>query len=236
MKTYHVLVNIILLTLLLLVLIPGCSEKTTIPELTKSSYDLQQMCEDHDMVFTYMLENAELSGNEGDSLVLFSDLSDIIYAASKEFADYYSMSETDLYDSCIESLVPFIVNLGNKEYIPTKASLYNLTLSNLTILDQEMINHLVFMCENGAAQSEISEVLKLHESTPDLSLPMKIFVALLQHEMSSGEKGIFIDAVADACGFSIGAAACPILAPVTGAIVAGSLSLIAHHFWGHLAI
>ncbi len=65
---------------------------------------------------------------------------------------------------------------------------------------------------------------------------MKGFVAILLHEWSPDMKGPFLTGLSDALGYAIGAGACPgpIGGFVIGPVVAGSDSLIAQYFWGHL--
>ncbi|MDD2505883.1 MAG: hypothetical protein PHQ78_01000 [Candidatus Cloacimonetes bacterium] len=210
----------------------GCSGKATSNATQIKSADLEQICCDHDMILSYLKENMVFSGTEGDSLVFYEELSQAIDMASEKFSAYFNIDADVLYANCMLAYEPFRILDSNVDYVPANFVKYDLSKSNLSSKDQQLISAITEMYEKGEQSEDIYEMLNTYKEYPDLSQPMKGFVAILLHEWSPDMKGPFLTGFCDALGYAIGAGACPnpIGAFVIGPVVAGSASLIAHHF------
>lgn len=179
-----------------------------------------------------------LSGEKEDSLMTYSELSEIISKVANEFSEYYDVDSDTLYAKCMLAYEPYVVSMNQADYIPTNAMRFNLGDSELSEEDQQMISTIAAMYENGEKPEDIYDQLILYQEEPDLSEPMQGFVAIIIHEWTPESKGPFLSAFCDGVGYAIGAGACPgpIGAIAIGPLVAGSASLIAHHYWGHLIL
>lgn len=226
----------LIIVLPLFCVLASCTTKST-SSLNNHTNDLSRdqivnFCEDHDLVYKYLLDNVSLGGNPGDTLMVFCDLKDMIEDVSDEFSTYLGVDADTLYNEsmCIFNL--YKVTIDSIDYMSTEITRWDLDLTNLSSTDKNYIQPILDMVNDQKDKSDIYDEVVLLSNKNNLSLSVKLFCSLYIYEIDNN-RGVATTFMADALGSAIGGGA----GGLGGAIIVGAAaSYLAHHWWDEITI